>query len=299
MKDQPNYYAILTADVRYNENLSSSQKLFFAEITALTQKTGKCWASNGYFAKLYDVAKSTISSWVKALEEEGFINVSYQKDGKQIKKRIITLAHSQGVQKSEQGSQKSSRGYSENPKTPYSENPKENNTSKNNTTSQNITRELAALEFSDFGEDEKDKLLAIQCYNDIKAFNPYLDGIEDAKLDDWVKPIRSLLAKDGLTPEKLATVWDYTVNKSEDDFWKDKLTSTAKFKQHFPTIYGQYKNRTNERAPQNDSTYKHDSIAEFENMDTEQNKTRVNHKKINDEVDEILEERKMLADMPE
>jgi len=121
-KSKPSYYAILTADVRYNENLSSSEKLFYAEITALTQKNGKCWASNSYFSKLYDVANSTISSWVNSLEKEGLIDVEYKRKGKQIDKRIITL---RGIQKSEGGIQKNGIG--------YSENVKENNTSNNNT----------------------------------------------------------------------------------------------------------------------------------------------------------------------
>ena len=72
MIDKPNYYAIIPAHVRYNENLNSSQKLFYSEITALTYKTGECWASNNYFARLYKVSPSLISNWVKALEKENF-----------------------------------------------------------------------------------------------------------------------------------------------------------------------------------------------------------------------------------
>ena len=48
-KENPNYYAILTAEVRYSKNINANEKLLFAEITALANKTGECWASNNYY----------------------------------------------------------------------------------------------------------------------------------------------------------------------------------------------------------------------------------------------------------
>lgn len=122
MDEKPNYYAIIPANVRYNENLNSSQKLFYGEITALTYKTGECWASNNYFARLYKVSPSLITNWVKALEKENLIAVDYETKGKEIKKRIIRIIGTQNIEhvfnKSEEG---------------YSKYLKENNTSINNT----------------------------------------------------------------------------------------------------------------------------------------------------------------------
>ena len=122
MEEKPNYYAIIPANVRYNENLNSSQKLFYGEITALTFKTGECWASNNYFSKLYNVSPSLITNWVKALQKENLITVDYETKGKEITKRIIKII---GTQNIEHVFNKNGEGYSK-----YL---KENNTSINNT----------------------------------------------------------------------------------------------------------------------------------------------------------------------
>ena len=66
--EQPSYYAILTASVRYDNRLTDSEKILYAEITALSNKYGYCSASNNYFAKLYEVSKRTISTRINNLK---------------------------------------------------------------------------------------------------------------------------------------------------------------------------------------------------------------------------------------
>ena len=92
MREQPSYYAILTADVRYDKNLSANAKLLYAEITALSQKEGFAWASNQYFAELYEVHKDTISSWVSELVRAGYIQISVDKKAGNLRKIIIKNA---------------------------------------------------------------------------------------------------------------------------------------------------------------------------------------------------------------
>jgi len=94
IKEQPSYYAILTADVRYSKLLKPNEKLLFAEITALTNMNGQCFATNKYFAGLYDVSVETVSRWVSHLEKLGFIKrtIKYKEGSKQIDKRFISLA---------------------------------------------------------------------------------------------------------------------------------------------------------------------------------------------------------------
>lgn len=89
--ENPNFYAIITADVRYSKLISANEKLLYAEITSLTHSSGICWASNNYFSELYNVTPQAISKWIKKLKENGFIDVKYiYKEGsKEILKREI------------------------------------------------------------------------------------------------------------------------------------------------------------------------------------------------------------------
>jgi len=87
-KQKPNYWGIMGANVRYNEKLSSSQKIMYVEITALSNEHGYSWATNSYFARLYNVTTKTVSSWIKTLEKEGLIRIEYDwGKGKQVQKR--------------------------------------------------------------------------------------------------------------------------------------------------------------------------------------------------------------------
>tara|TARA_R110000824_G_scaffold235605_1_gene424401 strand:+ start:137 stop:775 length:639 start_codon:yes stop_codon:yes gene_type:complete len=87
---KPSYYAIIPAEVRYSK-LKPNAKLLYGEITALSSKEGYCFATNNYFAKLYDVTKNTISLWVSQLNKEGFVSVELIKKGEQITERRIGI----------------------------------------------------------------------------------------------------------------------------------------------------------------------------------------------------------------
>ena len=72
-KEQPNYYAIIPATVRYDTNLKYAEKLLYGEITALANKNGYCYAQNKYFADLYHVTTVSVSRWISHLQELGYI----------------------------------------------------------------------------------------------------------------------------------------------------------------------------------------------------------------------------------
>lgn len=92
-KEFPSYYSIIPADVRYDKRLNFGARLLYSEITALSNKNGFCWASNQYFAELYDVSKNTISLWIKSLIEYGYTKteIVYKYQSKEIDSRKIIL----------------------------------------------------------------------------------------------------------------------------------------------------------------------------------------------------------------
>ena len=120
MKQKPNYYAIISAEVRYDKSLSANAKLLYGEITCLTNENGFCFATNKYFADLYNKSKVTISKWISELVVNGYVSTSYTyKEGsKEIDKRYISILKG---------------GVKENLKGGIKENFKGNNTSINNT----------------------------------------------------------------------------------------------------------------------------------------------------------------------
>lgn len=75
MIEKPNYYAIIPAKVRYDKRLSDKAKLFYGEISALTNKNGICWASNDYFSTLYEMSVRTVTRIIKELSDLGYIRI--------------------------------------------------------------------------------------------------------------------------------------------------------------------------------------------------------------------------------
>jgi len=76
MSENVSYYAIIPAEVRYDKDLPPNAKLLYGEITALCNKEGYCFASNEYFANLYGVSKRSVTGWLIALKEKGYIVIS-------------------------------------------------------------------------------------------------------------------------------------------------------------------------------------------------------------------------------
>ena len=85
------YIAIIPAVVRYDKELKPSEKLLFGEISALMDAKGYCWASNKYFAELYDVAIETVSRWITHLVKKGYVKskIVYAEDGKTVLQRKL------------------------------------------------------------------------------------------------------------------------------------------------------------------------------------------------------------------
>ena len=70
----PNYWAVVPAFVRYNKSLTYLEKILYAEISALSNKMGYCYATNQYFSDNFGNSDMTIQRSLKNLEELGFIS---------------------------------------------------------------------------------------------------------------------------------------------------------------------------------------------------------------------------------
>ena len=97
--DKPNYYAIITAEVRYDKRLTSFAKLIFAEITALTNKEGYCWANNFFFAKNFETTERTVQRALSTLEDCGYIKKELLNNNTERKLYICATKQSEGVDK--------------------------------------------------------------------------------------------------------------------------------------------------------------------------------------------------------
>lgn len=82
----------IPADIWENNKLNIIQKTMLAEIDSLSG-TGKCFASNQYFADFFGISKRRISSIISELNEMGLIKVDliYKGKTKQVEKRLISL----------------------------------------------------------------------------------------------------------------------------------------------------------------------------------------------------------------
>ena len=82
--NKPNYYAIIPANVRYDKDLSANAKLLYCEITSLCNEKGYCWATNQYFANLYEVSDRTIQNLIKQLSDKKYIQIRIINNSKRL-----------------------------------------------------------------------------------------------------------------------------------------------------------------------------------------------------------------------
>lgn len=95
---KPGYWAVLPASVRYDSTLKPNAKLLYAEISAMSDATGFCWASNGYLAGLFAMEKDTVARLISHLAERGYITVEVIRDERNaVRERRIWLKETGAV----------------------------------------------------------------------------------------------------------------------------------------------------------------------------------------------------------
>ncbi|EHS8400396.1 helix-turn-helix domain-containing protein [Enterococcus faecalis] len=215
MNEHRGYYAIIPAIVRYDNHLNGNAKLLYGELTALANEKGYCWATNQYFANLYNVSKRTIISWLKQLEERNYIKMQifYKPNSKMVDRRHIYIlpypTDTEFYTPSEENfityGKNHQEGDEENFTTPSEENFTENNTLINNT--KNNTKNIYSVEQSSTMSELFEKvwktypkktnkkkakeqfLKKIKSDEDFERFKTgYKDYLKYIKLNDWYHP---------------------------------------------------------------------------------------------------------------
>lgn len=74
--EKPGFWAVLPAQVRYDALLPSTAKLLYAEISALADQRGYCFAPNSYFMKLFGISERTLQNHLRALTASGYIRIA-------------------------------------------------------------------------------------------------------------------------------------------------------------------------------------------------------------------------------
>jgi len=226
LKEQPNYYSIIPAHVRYDKELKPMEVIMYGELTALSNKYGYSYASNNYFAELYNVHKKTVSTWISNLKEKGYIDtVVIRDENMTVTERRIYITAPYPSNHGE--------GYPQKSGDPIHKKTEENNTRINNTrinrdsdeTSKSfqyisnnleiIQSPLKAQQLEEAIKDFKDNKLEIvtvatdYCRENSKGVN-YLIKV----LENW--------SKDGVDTKEKAISKVKPRNKKEDDYLAKK-----------------------------------------------------------------------------
>lgn len=218
--ERPNYYAILPAKIRYDIDLPHLAKLLYAEITSLTYKEGYCWATNKYFAELYNVTSGHISEVINMLKNKKYIDIKIEKNNN----RTIFLPPLKSVG----GYRKISRGATEKSVgvqiTPININIKNNNKENGET---NVPPHPSIK----FGEDSVEYnlcLILIECIKENKS-----DYKQPKNLQNWAQTFDYMIRLDKRNVERIITVIEWA---QHDSFWRTNILSADKLRSQFDKL---------------------------------------------------------------
>lgn len=145
-------------EIWLNKELSLMEKVFLTEIDSLDRQQG-CFASNQYFAKFFGLKVTRTSQIINSLIKKGFIDAKYERKGREIVKRVLTIKCKKVFNILYEGIQKSVRR--------YPEKCKDNNTINNTINNINIS-------FETFWNLYDKKRGRSKCENLWKKINPEL-----------------------------------------------------------------------------------------------------------------------------
>lgn len=185
-----------------SKSLTLKEKCFVVEIDSLDNEDG-CFASNSYFADFFGINESNVSRAIKSLEGKGWITTEYEKNGKQVIRRIIRICrppYPPLIQ--EEGYCENAPGYCENDKEGYcenamgySQNDKDNNTTNNTLYINNIGATTKSNKFKKPTIEEIREYASTGYPIDAERFYDYYESngwkIGKAPMKDWKATVRN------------------------------------------------------------------------------------------------------------
>lgn len=236
------YYAIIPANVRYDEELPPNTKLLYGEITALANERGYCWASNEYFATLYKVNKKTISNWVSLLVKKGYIysQIIYKESTKAVAERRLFI-HPPIHEKMEGWEGNHGEGGKEKMDTPIHEIMEDNNTEFNNTENSLLLQDTLN-HMSNKGEKGQ-KVVADNIYQFYQQNFGVLSPLIGEKLGGWVKDLGEELVKEALTKTLMNGSRNFSYAETIMREWYNKNIKTLEQVQALELDYQRRRNQ--------------------------------------------------------
>lgn len=83
------YWAVLPANIRYHTELTQTAKLLYAEVSALAQADGYCWATDTYLAETLGCSVATVTRSLRKLRDLGFIRCEKTTNAKGTERHIF------------------------------------------------------------------------------------------------------------------------------------------------------------------------------------------------------------------
>lgn len=222
-KERPGYFAIIPAEVRYDNELPPGARILYGELTALARAEGFAWASNRYFAELYQCDENTISRWVSALAERGHVRVevSQTEGGYQ---RKIWIKAAPLLKNEEAPSAKMRRA------------PPQKCGDKRTVEKESRKEESPAS--PERAEAERLALLLLQEHRKVDPGFLAAEDASGAAVKRWAPAIERLIRLDGRSALEVEAVIYWC---QADEFWRANIMSGEKLRSKFPTLLLQMK----------------------------------------------------------
>ncbi len=98
--EQPGFWALIPASVRYDKELPPNAKLLYGEVTALSDKLGYCYAQNSYFFRPLRAIRAQRDRLLSTLVDRGYLRVDVVRDTatqEVLERRIYAIYNTEGA----------------------------------------------------------------------------------------------------------------------------------------------------------------------------------------------------------